>query len=225
MPLLETLRKMAGVTDEVSTELAAEIEKATLSTAARNDLDDSDFALPGRKYPIADESHARNALARVAQVGTPEEKAKVRAAVKRKFPTIDVSKAEAENTWLVDVPIVKNEEQRIVYGVVLNPEVRDSQGDIISKEEIEKTAHNFMTSYRAIDVQHSEVTKTEDGRPIAEPVESFIVPADMNFYGATIRKGAWVLGVRVNDDATWQEVKDSDRTGFSMAGTGTRLPD
>jgi hypothetical protein len=55
-------------------------------------------ALPGgvfavdhkkRKYPIEDEAHARNALARVAQHGTPEEKAKVRAAVKRKYPGIE----------------------------------------------------------------------------------------------------------------------------------------
>lgn len=41
-----------------------------------------------RKYPIQDKSHARNALARVAAFGTPEEKSKVRAAVKKKYPGI-----------------------------------------------------------------------------------------------------------------------------------------
>ena len=47
------------------------------------------FALPGkRKYPIPDKSHARNALARVAQNGTPAEQKKVRAAVKKRFPSI-----------------------------------------------------------------------------------------------------------------------------------------
>lgn len=51
----------------------------------------STFAIPGeRKYPIPDASHARNALARVAANGTAAEKAKVRAAVKKKFPGIDV---------------------------------------------------------------------------------------------------------------------------------------
>ena len=39
-------------------------------------------------YPIEDESHERNALARVSQFGSPTEKAKVRAAVHRKFPSI-----------------------------------------------------------------------------------------------------------------------------------------
>jgi hypothetical protein len=41
-----------------------------------------------RRYPIPDKSHARNALARVSQHGTPAERSKVRGAVHRKFPTI-----------------------------------------------------------------------------------------------------------------------------------------
>lgn len=49
----------------------------------------SSFALPGKKkYRIDDAAHARNALARVAQHGTPAEKKRVRAAVKRKYPSI-----------------------------------------------------------------------------------------------------------------------------------------
>ena len=59
---------------------------AKLTTEKRNSLPASAFALPKeRAYPIPDRSHARNALARVSQNGTPEEKAKVRAAVRRKF--------------------------------------------------------------------------------------------------------------------------------------------
>lgn len=55
----------------------------------------SKFALPGKRYPVNDAKHARNALARVAQHGTPSEKAKVRAAVKRRFPGIAVSGAKS----------------------------------------------------------------------------------------------------------------------------------
>jgi hypothetical protein len=41
---------------------------ATLSTKKRNSEPKSDFGLPGeRKYPMPDESHARNAKARAAQ--------------------------------------------------------------------------------------------------------------------------------------------------------------
>ena len=59
-----------------------------LTTATRNALPGKDFALPGRRYPVENASHARNALARVSQHGTPTEKATVRAAVRRKFPGI-----------------------------------------------------------------------------------------------------------------------------------------
>lgn len=71
---------------------------AKLTAKARQKLSSSQFALPGRgkgkggkgsgSYPIPDKSHARNALARVSQHGTPSEKATVRAKVHRKFPSI-----------------------------------------------------------------------------------------------------------------------------------------
>ena len=71
---------------------------ARLSTKQRKALPSSDFAMPGKgkgaggkgagSYPIPDASHARNALARVAQHGSSEEKARVRAKVHAKFPGI-----------------------------------------------------------------------------------------------------------------------------------------
>ena len=60
-----------------------------LSTKERKKLKKGSFALPGkRKYPIPDKAHARNALARVAQHGTPAEQKKVKAAVKKRYPGI-----------------------------------------------------------------------------------------------------------------------------------------
>ena len=59
----------------------------TLSAEDRKKLGKKSFALPGkRKYPIPDKSHARNALARVSQNGTSEEKKTVRSAVFKRFP-------------------------------------------------------------------------------------------------------------------------------------------
>jgi hypothetical protein len=63
-------------------------EAKVLTTKARKHIAEENFALPGGRYPIHDKAHARNALSRVAQNGTPEEQSKVRAAVHRKFPTI-----------------------------------------------------------------------------------------------------------------------------------------
>jgi hypothetical protein len=74
---------------------------AVLSTKARKKLPKSQFALPGKgegpqgkgagSYPIPDRKHAQNALARVSQHGTASEKATVRAKVKKKYPSMDVS--------------------------------------------------------------------------------------------------------------------------------------
>jgi hypothetical protein len=52
---------------------------ARLTAGERKALSKKDFAGPDWSYPIEDESHARNALARVSQFGSPDLKAKVRA--------------------------------------------------------------------------------------------------------------------------------------------------
>lgn len=74
---------------------------AVLSAAQRQNLPSKSFALPGKgegpkgagagSYPIPDAAHARNALARVSQHGSPAEKATVRAKVRSKFPGIAVA--------------------------------------------------------------------------------------------------------------------------------------
>ncbi len=74
-----------------------------LSSKERKHLPTSSFVFPkGRRYPIEDKSHARNALARVSQHGSPSEKAKVRAAVHRKYP--DIGKDESLIDQLVPAP-------------------------------------------------------------------------------------------------------------------------
>jgi hypothetical protein len=66
---------------------------AKLTAKKRNNLSTGQFAIPSqRKYPINDISHARNALARVSQHGTPAEKSTVRAAVYRKYPSLKKGK-------------------------------------------------------------------------------------------------------------------------------------
>ena len=62
---------------------------AELTGKGRKQIKSSNFAIPEKRaYPLNDEAHARNALARVSQHGTPEEKRRVRAAVAPKYPGI-----------------------------------------------------------------------------------------------------------------------------------------
>lgn len=75
--------------------------KGKLSMEQRRKIPKSSYALPDKapesgSYPINDKAHARNALSRVAQHGTPEEKARVRRAVASKFPGIGKGKKKSK---------------------------------------------------------------------------------------------------------------------------------
>ena len=64
-----------------------------LTSAERKRLPKSSFAIPSKapesgSYPIDTANRARNALARVSQHGSSEEKRKVRAKVRGKYPGI-----------------------------------------------------------------------------------------------------------------------------------------
>jgi hypothetical protein len=66
---------------------------AKLTAAQRKKIPKSQMGVPGKatkkggavsgSYPMPDKAHARNALSRVAQFGTPAEKARVRAKANR----------------------------------------------------------------------------------------------------------------------------------------------
>ena len=109
--------------------------------------------------------------------------------------------------------------KRIAYGVVLSADEEDTQGDMISAEEIEKSAHQWMSTSRIIGLEH--------GEPIdAMPVESFICPMDMTFDGpqgkVSWAKGSWVMGVKFMDPAHFAMCLDGSITGFSVGGLGIR---
>lgn len=64
---------------------------ARLTARGRKRIKASNFALPGKRYPVHNKTHARAALAMVAKHGTPAEKKRVWAVVARKYPSITVS--------------------------------------------------------------------------------------------------------------------------------------
>lgn len=71
-----------------------ELAEAKLKAADRKSLPDSAFAIPeDREYPIQDESHAQAALSMVEAHGSDEQKQKVRSAVKRRYPELDVQES------------------------------------------------------------------------------------------------------------------------------------
>lgn len=119
------------------------------------------------------------------------------------------------------VPIAKlNKAQQIVYCVVLSPNESDLQDDIMDPEDIEKTAHEYLMKSRVIGSNHE--------KPIdAMPVESYIAPQDIEWDGGQygpqiIKKGAWVLGIKVLDPGEWEKIENGDYQGVSVGGLGLR---
>ena len=112
-----------------------------------------------------------------------------------------------------------DDEERTVFGIVLEPEVVDSQDDIYSAEEIEKTAWRFMERYQQFGLMHEKIVSA------ILPLESYIAPVDFEVNGIKVKKGTWLLRVRVQDDDIWAQVKSGELTGFSIGGSAMRTPD
>lgn len=117
----------------------------------------------------------------------------------------------------LNVALWKDDAQHIVYGVVLDPSVTDSQGDDVTKEEIEKACHGYMVASRKADSRHSEeVVK-------ADLIENFIAPQDISVAGKLVKEGSWVAAYKIHDEQLWKEVQDETLTGFSIGGSGVRV--
>lgn len=112
------------------------------------------------------------------------------------------------------VPIVKrDDEKRLLYGIVYEPDVEDSQHDISDAVEIEKACHKFMEEFASISLMHEE-----DINDKAKIVENYINPVTYEHNGHIIRKGSWVLVTHILDDELWKQVKDGTFTGYSLEG-------
>lgn len=71
---------------------SSEVLEAPLTARRRNALPDSAFVFPDdRSYPIDTPERARAALSRIEQFGSDDEIRRVRAAVRRRYPDMEVS--------------------------------------------------------------------------------------------------------------------------------------
>jgi DNA adenine methylase len=113
------------------------------------------------------------------------------------------------------------EEQRTVLGIVLEPETIDSQKDIYSADEIRETAWRFAERYQHFGLMHRQLV------PGISLLETYLAPVDFEVVDRSgqkrkVKKGTWLLRVRVNDDAIWQAVKSGELDGFSIGGSAVR---
>lgn len=137
-----------------------------------------------------------------------------------------VEKAAPSVTWRGEISKMDTD-KRQVFGwasiVEVNGEpVVDLQGDVMTIEEIEKAAYNYVRSSRKGGNQH----RRDGAEPVhvSDMIESFIVTEEKKQQmglPADTPTGWWV-GFQVNDDETWAQVKNGERREFSIHGSGVR---
>jgi len=116
-----------------------------------------------------------------------------------------------------EIRLIKAHEERIVFGVVLEPDTVDAQGDTIAAEEIRQAAHKFMEDFGHLGLQHKEIVNGK-----LKLLESFIAPVDFDVEGQAVKKGTWLMAERVIDDSLWAAIRKGEITGYSIGGSAMR---
>lgn len=127
----------------------------------------------------------------------------------------------AKNAKYVEI-VKTDDDKQIVTGVVLQPEIPDSDKDVVSESDIEEAMYKFMESPAQFDVGHDlNVVNPKD----IILVENYLAPVDIAFKKGKketkIKKGSWIMGVKLSD-GLWKDVKSGKINGFSPWGTALR---
>lgn len=107
--------------------------------------------------------------------------------------------------------------ERIVMAEVLIPDVPNVYGDITTRENIRGFMEAFALQGYFIDIEHDQqdVKNTK-----AFVVESFIArKGDPDFI-----EGSWVVGMKILDDALWQDVLEGRVNGYSYEALVEMFP-
>ena len=107
--------------------------------------------------------------------------------------------------------------------VALTPDEVDRNGDIISEDEIIKTAHEFMSNLntKSVNIDHKEGTDIKKSEAFF--VESYVLPVDLVIASETIVKGSWLVGIKFSD-GMFERVLAWDFVWISIEGTAKVEP-
>ena len=115
-----------------------------------------------------------------------------------------------------DIQIVsKKKAEQIITGIVLSPEETDGHNEVVGADVIEKAAYDFLAHYNVqtrIGLLHLQMNRD------VQLVESYIAPNDLSIGGQAVKKGAWLVSIKVIDPVIWKAVEDGTLTGLSIGG-------
>lgn len=119
-------------------------------------------------------------------------------------------------------------EKRLVFGWALvsagsdGQQIVDHQGDVVDQDELESGAYEYVLNFRDAGEEHIQSLRKK-----ARMVES-VVFTDEKLEAMGIPKGTipygWWIGFYVDDDATWEKIKNGTYKMFSIEGKAIREP-
>jgi hypothetical protein len=144
------------------------------------------------------------------------------------LPWVERTIEQYENMSSESTFSVFNAEQKLVVGPAMIPDkmiIRRNEitGEIyyvyFTAETIKKLQQKFMQE------KLLDKTNIEHGRKFlnnVDVVESWIIEDQekdkQQVFGMDYPKGTWMITMKVNDDSTWEKVKDGKLKGFSVQG-------
>lgn len=135
----------------------------------------------------------------------------------------DDEQKPVKKRFAVEVAIVaKADEEQTVSGIVLQPEVVDAQGDIMSADVIKQAAYDFLSAINKktkLGLQHTTFPKGK-----LALCESYVAPNGIVLGAKTVKQGSWIMTVKVLDAELWKKVKEGKITGFSIGGKAKVVP-
>lgn len=116
-----------------------------------------------------------------------------------------------------EIFIAKDDVKHEVTGIVYEPNTVDADGDWMTEEDIEEAQRSFVLDNGDIYFHHQEEID-------AKPVENWIAPSDIiikdsNGNDVLIKKGTWLMTVKVFNKDMWDKIESGEIKGFSMRGS------
>lgn len=121
-----------------------------------------------------------------------------------------------------------DDEKRLVFGWALvsarsdGEKIIDSQGDIVEQDDLEEGAYEYVLNFRDAGEEHVGSLRKK-----ARMVESVVLTEEkmraMGIPPGTVPVGWWI-GFYVDDDKTWELIKNGTYKMFSIEGKAVREP-
>jgi hypothetical protein len=110
--------------------------------------------------------------------------------------------------------------QQICGGIIYEPNVVDTQGDMATADEIQKAMYGFMEKYAK---NPNRIKVMHKGKAFYFPIlESYQPEADVKKGTDVIKAGSWWMMIKVTDPEIWADVASGKLRGFSMGGTARK---